>query len=128
MDKKEIDMIRKEIEEGKSEFCGAIDKIVPKLKEEIGETGTVLKTIQELKNEMGPKFRTRHPTNFYHGARLCLFDKGIFVEPKKKDEEPALLMRIARKDDKLFKGSKDEDRKMARDVMETMIYGRPPKQ
>lgn len=127
MDKKEIDTIRKEIEKGKSEFCSAIDKIVPKLKKEIGETGTVLKTIHELKNEMGPKFETRHSTTFYHGARLCLFDNGIFVEPKKKDKEPALLMRIASKDDKLFKGSNDEDQKVARDIMETMIYGRPPK-
>ena len=127
MEKKEVEMIRKEIEKERSEFCGAIEKIVPKLKKELGETGTVLKTIQELKNEMGPKFEIMHLTRFYHGTRLCLFDNGIFVEPKKKDKEPALLMRIVSKYDKLFKGSKDEDQKMARDIMETMIYGRPPK-
>ena len=35
MDKKQAELIRKEVERKKAEFCQAIEKIVPKLKKEL---------------------------------------------------------------------------------------------
>jgi len=52
---------------------------------------------------MGPKFEAKHITIFYWGTKVCLWDNGIHVEPKRKDHEPTLLMRARTPEDKYFK-------------------------
>ena len=123
MEKKQAELIRKEVEKHKEEFCLAIEKVVPKLKKEIEKKNTILMPVKDLEKEMGPKFETSNPTRFYWAAKFCLWDNGINVEPKKKNNEPSLLMRSRTPDDKLFK----TDEKVARDIMTVMVFGNPPK-
>ncbi len=128
MNKKQANILREEIEKERTEFCDALEKIIPRLKKEIEKTGTIIVSVEELKREMGIKYELMHITRFYYGAKLCLFDNDMFIEPKMKNAEPSLVMRFIKEDDKLFnseKGSYDE--KIARDILETMIYAKNPK-
>lgn len=109
MEKKKVELMRKEMEKEKAEFYQAIDKIVPKLKKEIEEKNTILVKVKDLAKDMASKFEAKHPTSFYWGAKLCLWSNGIFVDPKRKDNEPAMLMRFRSPDDKMFKGSTEEE-------------------
>lgn len=86
-----------------AEFCLAIEKVVPRLKKEIEEKNTISIPARDLAKEMGPKFQVKHPTIFYWGTKVCLWDNGIHVEPKRKDHEPTLLMRARTPEDKYFK-------------------------
>ncbi len=105
MEKEQADLIRKEVKKQRAEFCQAIEKVVSKLEKEIDKKNTILMSAKDLAKEMGPKFEAKQPTSFYWGAKLCLWDNGIHIEPKKKDHELTLLMRYRTPDDKLFKGS-----------------------
>ena len=128
MNKEQAKLLREEIEKERAEFCDTLEKIIPRLKTEIEETGTIIVSVEELKREMGRKYELMHITRFYYSAKLCLFDNGIYIEPKMKSAEPTLVMRFIKEDDKLFnseKGSYDE--KIARDILETMIYAKNPK-
>ncbi len=124
MEKKKAELMRKEMEKERAEFYQAINRIVPKLKKEIEEKNTILISVKELAKGMGPKFEIKHPTTFYWGAKLCLWDNYIYVDPKRKDHEPALLMRMRTPDDKLFKESKDEG--IGRDILNAMVHSKPP--
>lgn len=128
MDKKQAELIRKEVERKKAEFCQSIEKIVPKLKKELEEKDTILISIKNLAKDMGPKFEIMLPKNFYLAAKLCLWDNGIYVEPSIKDHERALLMRNRTPEDKLFKKSEgsEEQEGLARDILTVMIFGKPP--
>ena len=85
-----------------SEFCYEIEKFVPKLKKEIDEKNTIFISARDLAKEMGPKFQDKHPISFYLGTRVCLWDNGIYVGAKTKDNEPTLMMRYRTREDKLF--------------------------
>lgn len=129
MNKEQAKLLREEIEKVRADFCDTLEKIIPRLKKEIEETGTIIVSVNELKSEMGRKYENMHITRFYYGAKLCLFDNGIYIEPKKKDDEPALAMRFLKEDDKLFNSAKGSiDEQIARDILTTMIYARNPKQ
>ena len=86
-----------------AEFCNAIEKVVPKLKKEIEEKNTISIPARDLAKEMGPKFQAKHPISFYMGTKICLWDSGIYVGAKTKDDEPTLLMRARTPEDKYFK-------------------------
>ena len=85
MDKKQADLIRKEVEDlirkeverKKAEFCQSIEKIVPKLKKELEEKDTILISIKDLAKDMGSKFEIMLPKNFYLATKLYLWDNGI---------------------------------------------------
>ena len=85
------------------EFCNAIEKVVPRLKKEIEEKKTISIPAKDLAKEMGPKFLAKHPTIFYWGTKVCLWDNGIHVEAKTKDHEPTFLIRSRTPKDKYFK-------------------------
>lgn len=128
MNKEQAKLLREEIEKERTEFCDILEKIIPRLKKEIEEIGTIIVSVKELKSEMRGKYEHMHITRFYYGAKLCLFDNGIYIEPRKKDTEPALSMRFLKEDDKLFKNAKNSlEEQIARDIMITMIYANPKK-
>jgi len=52
---------------------------------------------------MGPEFLDKHPVSFYMGTKICLWDNGIYVGAKTKDDEPTLLMRARTPEDKFYK-------------------------
>lgn len=85
-----------------AEFCDVIEKFVPRLKKEIDDEKTIFVKARNLAKEMGPQFQDKHPVSFYWGARLCLWDNGIYVGAKTKDHEPTLMMRYRTREDKLF--------------------------
>lgn len=128
MDKKQAELIRKEVERKKAEFCQSIEKIVPKLKKELEDKDTILISIKNLAKDMGPKFEIMLHKNFYLAAKLYLWDNGIYVEPSTKDHEHALLMRNRTPEDKLFKKSEgsEEQEELAHDILTVMIFGTPP--
>ena len=86
-----------------AEFCNAIEKVVPRLKKEIEEKKTISIPAKDIAKEMGPKFQAKHPISFYWGTKVCLWDNGIHVIAKTKDDEPTLLMRARTPEDKFFK-------------------------
>lgn len=86
-----------------AEFCNVIEKVAPRLKKEIDEKGTIFVPARDLAKEMGPKFQDKHPAIFYWGTKVCLWDKGIYVGAKTKDNEPTLMMRLRTQEDKYYK-------------------------
>ncbi len=128
MNKEQLKLLREEIEKEETEFCDTLGKIIPRLKKEIEEIGTIIMPIEELKREMGIKYEHMHIRRFYYGAKLCLFDNDIYIEPKMKGTEPSLTMRFIKEDDILFHHAKNSsDEQIARAIMVTMIYAKNPK-
>ena len=101
LDEVGIEKFREISKQQREEFCNTIGKIVPELQKEIKEKNTITIPIKDLAKKMGPKYESRNPTSFYWAAKLCLWDKGIHIEPKRKDHEKALLIRTRTPEDKM---------------------------
>ena len=102
MEKKDMELIRKEVKRHKEEFCNTIGKIVPELQKEIKEKHEITTTIEDLAKKMGPGYEHRDSIRFYWATKLCLWDIGIYVEPKRKDHGTTLLMRYRTREDKFL--------------------------
>ena len=106
MENKDMELIRKKVKRHKEEFCNAIGKIVPELQKEIKEKNMITTTIEDLAKQMGPGYGSRDSTRFYWATKLCLWDIGIYVEPKIKDHGTTLLMRYRTREDKFLEKMK----------------------
>ncbi len=82
-----------------SETCSAIDKILPKIKEEIKEKNTVDMCEKWLAKQMGSTIeKEARERTIYLETSYCLFNKGIYTTAKKYG---IISMRTRTPDDKL---------------------------
>ncbi len=100
-DKIGVERFREIAKKNKEEFCRTIGRFVPELHKEIKEKNIITIPIKDLAKKMGPKYESKNPTSFYWATKLCLWDSNIYVEPRRKDHEKALLIRARTPEDKM---------------------------